>query len=95
MDRLPHHIVEAASQLDERACAELLSRCEGLVRAAIRQGGYYCVADGDEEDLRAELRYQILRSLPRWEPEKGPFSTWVYGIARNRSKVSNSMPNRS
>jgi len=83
MSPIPSQLIEAAAQGDEKACADLLQRCEGLVRAAIRRSGYYFVNSYDEEDLRADLRYQILRSLPAWRAEQGGFSAWVNGIARN------------
>ncbi len=82
MNDVPSQLVDAVANLDERACLELLRRCEGLVRAAIRQGGYF-VPEIDEECLRAELRFQILSSIRSWDPGKGSLSAWVYGIARN------------
>jgi RNA polymerase sigma factor (sigma-70 family) len=76
-------LVEAAARRDEAACRELVLRAEGLIRAVVRQGGYYVENPTDEEELRQEVRVQMLRSIESWDPERGSFVSWVYGIGRN------------
>ncbi len=82
MDFPDPSLVEQVIEKNERACARLLDRIEGLVRAAVRQGGYV-ISAADEEVLREELRVQVLFSLSRWDRERGSFTVWLYGIARN------------
>jgi len=76
-------LVEAVAGLDEAACSELVRRYEGLVRVAVRQGGYFFEDARDEEETQSQLRLEMLRSIRKWDRRKGAFSTWVYAIARN------------
>ena len=87
MNDVPSQLVDAVANLDERACLELLRTLRRLGASSDFDRGGYFVPWIDEEYLRAELRFQILSSIRRWDPRKGSFSVWVYGIARNLEAV--------
>lgn len=76
-------LVEAVARLDERACSELIRRYGGLVRAAVRQRGYFFADPRDEEELQSQVHLEIIKSIKTWQRTRASFSTWVYGVARN------------
>jgi RNA polymerase sigma-70 factor (ECF subfamily) len=70
----------AAAQHGDEAAFEVLWRAvnPGLVRYL------RVVARAAAEDIAAETWLQIIRSLPRFRGDEGPFRAWVFTIARNK-----------
>ncbi len=76
-------LVDAVARLDDSACSDLIRRYGGLVRAAVRQRGYFFPDHRDEEELQSKVQLAMIRSIAKWDPARASFSTWVYGVARN------------
>ena len=74
-------LVAAAAAHDQLACTHVIRKAERLTRAALH--GRWFAVDSDQADVIQLVRIQVLRSLAKWRPERGRFSTWVYGIVRN------------
>lgn len=50
---------------------------------ARRVAAVYCRAPEDRRDLIQEISLQAWRAFPRYSPDRGRFSTWLYRIALN------------
>jgi RNA polymerase sigma-70 factor, ECF subfamily len=74
-------LLEAAAALNDPACRRLVQHVEPLIRAAVQSGFFQ--SEQDEEEILNDIRLAVFRALPRWDPARGKFSTFVYGIARN------------
>ena len=83
MDDPNPRLIEAVIQLDDRACTDLLGRCAGLIQAAITQAGFFSGDPRDLEEMLSRVSHEVIRSIGNWDADRGAFSTWVYGVARN------------
>lgn len=76
-------LIEAVIELDERACTSLVLKYAALIGAAIGQAGFFSGDPRDKEEMFYRVAHEVIRSIARWDSDRGAFSTWVYGIARN------------
>lgn len=60
--------------------AALLDAHRGIV---FKVAAMYARQRDDRDDLVQEICIQSWRSFPRFDPDHGPFSTWMYRIALN------------
>ncbi len=67
----------ATATLLERVRPDVIRYCRGHLG---RVGGRYTTAD----DVAQEVCLALLKSLPRYRAESGPFSAFVYGIAAHK-----------
>jgi RNA polymerase sigma factor (sigma-70 family) len=73
-------LAQAAGRGDRAALSTLYRRyCEPIYRYALARAGTRQHA----EDLTAEVFARVVESLPRYEPLRGCFRAWLYGIARH------------
>lgn len=60
---------------------------EALIRAhggiVFKVAAIYTRREADREDLAQEICTQAWRSFGRFDPARGPFSTWLYRVALN------------
>jgi RNA polymerase sigma factor (sigma-70 family) len=84
MEDPSRELIDAVVVLDESACTELIRRAEPLIRGAI--AGLWFESNDDRDEVLQDIRIQVLKSVGRWDPSRGRFSTWLYGVAGNVSK---------
>jgi len=85
----------AASQAEQKALAELASRClagdaaawEQLARTQHRRIYGICYrftgSQSDAEDMTQEVFLKVYRNLANFDPAKGGFTTWLTTLTRN------------
>jgi RNA polymerase sigma-70 factor (ECF subfamily) len=65
---------------DEDAFALIYERWQGrLYRFALQMGGSHATA----EDVTQEVFMALMRASRHYDPARGPFSSYIYGIARH------------
>lgn len=73
-------LAQVAGRGDRDALSTLYRRhCEPIYRYALARTGTRQHA----EDLTAEVFSRVVASLPGFDPARGGFRAWLYGIARN------------
>jgi RNA polymerase sigma-70 factor (ECF subfamily) len=73
-------LLERARSGDEESFAELYQRRQGSVyRFALQMSGRRSVA----EEVTQEVFLAVIRDTDRFDPERGSFMAYLYGIARN------------
>jgi len=73
-------LANAAGCGDRRALSALYRRhCDAVYRFALARTGTRQHA----EDLTSEVFIRVVESLPRYDPSRGAFRAWLYGIARH------------
>lgn len=73
-------LAQAAARGDRAALSALYRRyCEPVYRYALARTG----TGQHAEDLTADVFARMLASLPRYEPSRGGFGAWLFGIARH------------
>ena len=81
MDEPTKEILVAVASRDESACTELIRSVEPVARAALV--GWQFDSDDDREDVLQRVRSEILDHVAEYDPARGQFVGWVYGIVRN------------
>lgn len=66
----------------ERCAEELVLRHEGRLKGWLRRS---TGSSEDAADLRQDTWVVAFRVLPRWQPERSRFASWLYRIARHRA----------
>ncbi|SRR6266566_1368884 len=85
MDRPTKEVLEAVASRDESACAELIRCVDPIARAALV--GWQFDSEDEREDVLQRIRCEIVDHVADYDPARGSFAGWVYGVVRN---VSNS-----
>lgn len=82
MTDLPNSTVVAAQRGDQAACRAIVEALHRPVIATIFRflGPRFA---HDVEDLAQEVFLKVFRALPRFEPARAKFTTWVYTFVRN------------
>ena len=82
MTELSNSTVQSAQQGDQAACQAIVEALHRPVLATIFRflGTRY---RKDVEDLAQEVFLKVFRALPRFDPTRAKFTTWVYTFVRN------------
>ena len=82
MTELSNSTVQSAQQGDQAACQAIVEALHRPVLATIFRflGTRY---RKDVEDLAQEVFLKVFRALPRFDPSRAKFTTWVYTFVRN------------
>ncbi len=82
MTELSNSTVQSAQQGDQVACQAIVEALHRPVLATIFRflGTRY---RKDVEDLAQEVFLKVFRALPRFDPTRAKFTTWVYTFVRN------------
>ncbi len=80
MPETDEDLARAAARGDQAALSTLYRRhCDAVFRFALARAGTRQHA----EDLTAEVFVRVVESLPGYDPTRGGFRAWLYGIARH------------
>jgi len=81
MDQPTKEVLVAVASRDESACAELIRSVEPVAKAALL--GWQFDSEDDREDVLQQVRSEIIDHVAEYDPARGQFVGWVYGIVRN------------
>ncbi len=85
MDRPTKEVLEGVASRNESACAELIRCVDPIARAALV--GWQFDSEDEREDVLQQIRCEIVDHEADYDPARGSFPGWLYGVVRN---VSNS-----
>jgi len=81
MDEPTKEILVAVASREESACAALIESVEPMARAALV--GWKFDSRDDREDVLQLVRIEVIEHVAEYDPARGKFAAWVYGIVRN------------
>jgi RNA polymerase sigma factor (sigma-70 family) len=81
MDEPQRELLDAVAAHDESACAALIRLVEPFIRAALATRNF--ASGDDQDDVLQQVRCTILDRVRQFDPARGKFVSWVYGILRN------------
>ncbi|MCU0865704.1 MAG: sigma-70 family RNA polymerase sigma factor [Planctomycetes bacterium] len=82
MTELTETVVRAAQSGDQAACRTIVEGLQRPVLATI----YRFLGSGwrrEVEDIAQEVFLKVFRALPKFDPARAKFTTWVYTFVRN------------
>ncbi len=81
----PHQLLQSIAEADESAFLELYNAWQGVIyRFAWQMTGSRSMA----EDIVQDVFLLLIRKKLHFDPSKGTFSSFIYGVARNLSLKS-------
>lgn len=81
MDDPGRDLLKGVQKLDESSCVALIRLAEPVIGGALGTRSFR--AEDDRDDVAQQIRYAVITTIHQFDPARGKFSSWVYGIARN------------